>query len=112
VEKIIITEEQEKTLKGYTYPNPDKVSLLISLHSVLDLDLVTLARIVEGEPYKVKCEFKVGDLVQRSRGNILEVVDGKNDPYKQTTLSIIEEIGAPLYKLICKAENREDLKGE
>lgn len=119
--KIKLNEQQAKAVKkitSYTYRH--KSTYVRDMEQITDLDLVTIARIVEGEPYEVGYEFKVDDVVYWNKANgiypIIIVNDGDRceewySNEQHIHISFVK-LHSNEYTLISKAENREDLKGE
>jgi hypothetical protein len=112
--KIKVTEEQAYYIKKMFEDYQGKSNRVYNLYNILEykkisLDMVTIARIVEGEEYEVVYEIKEKDLVlydgvifefvKKEKGYILS--DGKYQAWRDATKPLI---------LICKAEERHDLK--
>jgi len=109
---IKVTEEQAKVIEHHLYNFADKkVHCLGLIERDTNLGIVVIARIVEGEQYEVEYEFKVGDIVLYEK-YLYEYIKEENgriilsDGICQTNKTKKEMI------LVCKAENREDKKGE
>jgi hypothetical protein len=111
VNKIIVTEEQAELINegmafGEIKNKFDFISYRCYGMTRPYLTLTEIARIVEGAPYEIKREFKVGDIIMGNEsGNLKEVSENmaKNLNSNNTYFT---------YTLICRAEHREDLKGE
>jgi hypothetical protein len=74
-----------------------------------NIDIVTLAKAIQ-YGYEVEYEFKVGDIIWNERiGNLREVVEESSARIDAISVSYAN-LSKYDYKLICKAENREDLK--
>ena len=116
--KIVVTEEQAKIIERVR--EEDKcyhnraIAYNISVRlsgSKIPLDLVTIARIVEGEEYEVAYEIKERDLVLYD-GVIFELIRKEKDNYyilSDGKYQAGRDASKPL-TLICKAEERHDLK--
>jgi hypothetical protein len=119
-EKIIVTEEQANVIEGELSNSEfERRALAYNIALRIDdikqhLDLVTIARIVEGEPYEIAYEFKVGDIVKwKNTGAYFEITEDVMYPrdrwYFTVSIATVKK-GKSLYALVCKAENREDLR--
>ncbi|MGG2024244.1 hypothetical protein AB1282_00400 [Gottfriedia sp. S16(2024)] len=99
-EMIYVTEEQAKEITySFTAGFKDRLLQMEYLRNRTNLDLVTIARIVEGARYEVKRENKVGDIVLRN-GMLYEVLE--------VNVHLVDD----RCTLVCKVENREDLAHE
>jgi hypothetical protein len=111
-EEILITEEQAETIRYYFKNYEDKTDRMSFLMHRTGLDLITLARIVEGESYGINYEFKVGDVIECSY--IYKIVNGGMLPTYGNGVNAVGieyvKLNKKIFKLVCKAENREDLK--
>lgn len=116
--KIIVTEEQAKVIENYLLNRNTKISQFNAIEHATLLDFVTIARIVEGEGYEVKRDFKVGDIVRGKNGRTVLFIIEVNDVFILCTdkeVLIDDERWVTNYRhedltLICKVENREDLQ--
>jgi hypothetical protein len=106
--EIIITEEQAKIIDIEILSCSSKAFRVVNISKKVDLDLVTIAQIVEGAPYEVKYEFKVGDIVKGVNTGRVKIVSDFSDDY-HVSKKLCDESGK--FKLVCKVEDRHDLKG-
>jgi hypothetical protein len=74
-----------------------------------EIDIVTLAKAIQ-YGYEVEYEFKKDDLVRYIHSNEILRIGETLKLGQQTTLERMKILGFESYELICKAENREDLK--
>jgi hypothetical protein len=77
-----------------------------------EIDIVTLAKAIQ-YGYEVEYEFKVGDILYSHFSNrFVEITASINDYKKELSISsLLENIReGKKYDLVCKAEERYDLK--
>lgn len=72
-----------------------------------NIDIVTLAKAIQ-YGYEVPYEFKEGDIAININREVIEVVARQTNGFERSVEYMNEN--RELFKLVCKAENREDLK--
>jgi hypothetical protein len=113
-----LIEEKRKIVENgcYSLGTHEKVILELILKEKTkywldnhNTDIVTLAKAIQ-YGCEVEYEFKVGDIVQfdGNSSNIFEITEKFNG--YSTTLKRMKQSGINRFTLVCKAENREDLK--
>lgn len=102
LDKIKVTEGQAEIIERVKKSYFKQIEQVDSMLYHTDLDLITIARIVEGEPYEVECEFKVGDILLNTKSKVVFEVT-------QTILDRGIIFERDVFKVVCKAENREDM---
>jgi hypothetical protein len=118
MEKIIVSEEQAKIIDIEILSCSSKAFRVVNISKKVDLDLVTIAQIVEGAPYEVKRQLEIGDVVKNNSTGLVYFVYSKGEYFIGCT-EMEGDHGQRVYSilaknltLISKKENREDLKGE
>jgi hypothetical protein len=109
-------EKHRTTAKGAKYENHIHLKMIIHNHANSlgkeGVDIVTLAKAIQ-YGYEVEYEFKIGDILYShwSKRFILITEDGYNYEKELSISALLENIReGKKYDLVCKAENREDLK--
>ena len=100
---IVLTVAQDLIVKGSMHMNAyDQFNFL---GKQISLTNVTIARLIDGEPYTVKYEHQIGDIVATKNGRLSRIVDKRDfsDP-STNSLQFVKD-NPSTFTLVAKAED-------
>lgn len=104
---IQVTEAQNEVIEKAIEMLVHKISRMDFIDKHTQLDLITIARIVEGEKYETIRDFKIGDIAKRNDGRLVEIVSNLVATNHQTNSVLYANTFKHEFTLICKVENTE-----